>query len=131
MKGFIGNIGQISVENTNFRTVLYTSRHMQLVVMSLLPLEDIGEETHALDQFVRIEEGTGKVVLDGVEYAILDDFAVVVPAGTKHNFINTSPDKHMKLYTVYSPPDHIDGTIHVSKADAMAKDLPYDGKTTE
>ena len=131
MKGFIGNIEQIAVGNTTFRTVIYTSRHMQLVVMALLPLEDIGEETHTLDQFVRIEEGTGKVVLDGVEYPIGNGSAVVVPAGTRHNFINTSPDKPMKLYTIYAPPDHLDGTIHQTKADAMAQDLPFDGKTTE
>lgn len=131
MKGFIGNIEKISEENTNFRTVLYTSRFLQLVVMSLLPLEDIGDEVHTLDQFIRIEEGVGSVVLDGVEYPIEAGSAVVVPAGTSHNFINTSTDKQMKLYTVYAPPDHRDGVVHVTKADAMAKDLPFDGKTSE
>ena len=131
MKGFVGNIEQLAMGNTSFRTVLYTSRHMQLVVMSLLSLEDIGEETHTLDQFIRIEEGEGKVVLNGAEQPINAGSAVVVPAGTRHNFINTSSDKPMKLYTLYAPPDHIDGLVHQTKADAMAEDLPFDGTTTE
>jgi len=99
--------------------------------MSLLPMEEIGEEVHGLDQFLRIESGTGKAVLDGVEHAIADGSAVVVPAGTRHNIINTSATDPMKLYTVYSPPDHIDGVIHATKADAIANDKPFNGKTTE
>jgi mannose-6-phosphate isomerase-like protein (cupin superfamily) len=120
MKGYIGNIEQDSFANENFRKVLYTDENLQLVVMSLKPLEDIGEEVHQLDQFIHCEAGEGKAVLDGVEHAIGDGFAIVVPAGTKHNIVNTSKDKAMKLYTLYAPPNHKDGTIHKTKADAEA-----------
>ncbi len=131
MKGYIENIEQLTKENGNFRKVLYTARYSQLVLMSLLPKEEIGEEVHGLDQFLLIESGTGKAVLDGVEHAIADGFAIVVPAGTRHNIINTSATDPMKLYTVYSPPDHEDAIIHPTKADAVANDKPFNGKTTE
>lgn len=131
MKGYVENIEQLTKENGNFRKVLYTAHYSQLVLMSLLPMEEIGEEVHGLDQFLRIESGTGKAVLDGVEHPIADGFAIVVPAGTRHNIINTSATDPMKLYTVYSPPDHMDGAIHPTKADATASDKPFNGKTTE
>ena len=131
MKGFVSNIEQTSLENDNFRQVLYTAKNSQLVVMSLKPGEEIGEEVHQLDQFIRIEAGEGKTVLDGLEHEIKDGFAVVVPAGMKHNIINTSTDKPMKLYTLYSPPNHRDGVVHKNKEDAMADEEHFDGKTTE
>lgn len=132
MKGFVDNIEKLTEENENFRRVLYTAKFSQLVVMSLKPMEDIGMEVHTLDQFLRIEKGTGKTILDGVEHGISDGYAVVVPAGTQHNIINTSPDQPMKIYTVYSPPNHKDGKIHVIKADAEADEGEhFDGVTTE
>jgi mannose-6-phosphate isomerase-like protein (cupin superfamily) len=120
MKGYIADIEKETKENEHFRKVLFTAKHSQLVVMSLLPGEDIGAEVHDLDQFIRIEEGKGKVVLDGEETEVEDDFAIVIPAGTKHNVVNTSSDEKMKLYTIYSPPEHRDGTIHHTKEEAMA-----------
>ena len=132
MKGYVINIEGESKSNANFRKVLYTAKHSQLVLMSLLPNEEIGSEVHTLDQFLRIETGTGVAILDGVEHSIGDGSAIVVPAGTEHNIKNTSPDKAMKLYTVYSPPEHKDATIHATKADAIAdKNDHFDGKTTE
>lgn len=132
MKGYVGNIEEASKENDNFRKVLYTAKFSQLVVMALKPNEEIGEETHTLDQFIRIESGKGKAVLNGVEHDIEDNFAIVVPAGMKHNFINTSADAPMKLYTIYSPPEHRDGVVHATREDAVAdKTDEFDGKTTE
>lgn len=132
MKGYVVNIEETSIENENFRKVLYTAKNSQLVVMSLKPNEDIGEEIHQLDQFIRVEKGQGKAILDGVEHEIKDGFAVVVPAGAKHNIINTSSDTPMKLYTVYSPPNHRDGVIHVTKADAIADEAEhFEGVTSE
>lgn len=132
MKGYVVNIEKETEENESFRKVLYTAKFSQLVVMSLKPLEEIGEETHTLDQFIRIEKGTGKAILDDVEHDIADDFAIVVPAGTKHNFVNTSETEPMKLYTIYSPPEHRDGTVHMTKADAQADTMDeFEGKTTE
>lgn len=131
MKGYIQNIEDITIENDNFRKVLYTSKHSQLVVMSIKPGEDIGEEIHNLDQFIRCEAGIGKAVLDNVEHDISDGFAVIVPAGTKHNIVNTSSDTDLKLYTIYSPPEHKDGTIHITKEDAINNEEHFDGKTTE
>jgi mannose-6-phosphate isomerase-like protein (cupin superfamily) len=131
MKGYVENIEQLTKENNNFRKVLYTAHYSQLVLMNLLPGEEIGEEVHGLDQFLRIESGTGKAVLDGVEHPIADGSAIVVPAGTRHNIINTSTADPMKLYTVYAPPDHEDAIIHITKADAIANDKPFNGKTTE
>ncbi len=119
MKGFLDNIEEKTLANAYFRQVLYTGQHAQLVIMCLQPNEDIGEEVHEIvDQFLRIEEGEGKVVLDGEERSIKNGDAIVVPAGTKHNLINTSSDKELKLYTVYSPAHHKDGTVHKTKADA-------------
>ncbi|HEY4506660.1 MAG TPA: cupin domain-containing protein [Candidatus Paceibacterota bacterium] len=131
MMGYVTNIEKDSLENKNFRKVLYTAKNSQLVVMSLLPKEDIGEEVHQLDQFIRVEKGQGKTVLNDVEYELSDGFCVVVPAGTKHNIINTSETEEMKLYTVYSPPNHKDGTIHVTKAEAEANEEHFDGQITE
>ncbi len=119
MKGYIGNIEKETLENENFRKVLYTAGESQLVVMSLKPGEDIGEEVHEdTDQFLRVEEGEGVAVLDGVESKIADNYAVVVPAGTKHNILNTSADRPLKLYTIYSPANHPDKTVHKTKKEA-------------
>ncbi len=131
MKGYVVNIEDATKENENFRKVLYTSKNSQLVVMAIQPGEDIGEEVHDLDQFIRLEEGKGKAVLDDVEHEIEDDWAVVIPAGTKHNIINTSDDEVMKLYSIYSPPEHKDGVVHATKADAEANEEHFDGNTTE
>ena len=132
MDGYVVDIEKASLENKNFRKVLYTAKNSQLVVMSLKPGEDIGMEVHHLDQFIRVESGEGKTVLNGKEHAIRDGYAVVVPSGTEHNIVNTSSDKEMKLYTVYSPPNHRDGTVHISKADAEADEGEhFEGKTTE
>jgi len=130
MKGYVINIEEATKENSNFRKVLYTAKNSQLVLMSLQPGEDIGFEVHTLDQFIRIEEGEGKAVIDGVEHMIKDGSAIVIPAGANHNIINTS-DKEMKLYTIYSPPEHQDGVIRQTKAGAMAQEEHFDGKTTE
>lgn len=131
MKGYVINIEKATEDNDNFRKVLYTAKHSQLVVMALKPGEEIGEEVHShLDQFLRIEEGNGKAVLDGVEHDIEDGSAVVVPAGTRHNFISGA--EGMKLYTIYSPPEHKDQKLHATREDAIAdKDDEFDGKTTE
>lgn len=132
MKGFVTDIERAALENENFRKVLYTDQRVQLVAMSLLPGEEIGEEVHELDQFIRVEAGEGSAVLEGVAHALKDGSAVVVPQGTRHNIINTSSEKPMKLYTLYAPPNHKDGTVHRTKADAEA-DLGehFDGVTTE
>ncbi len=119
MNRFVGNIEQLTLENSNFRRVIYTASHCQLVVMCLQSREDIGEEVHDVDQFLRIEQGSGQVVLDGMEHAISDGSAVLVPAGVRHNILNTSEDAPMKLYSIYSPPHHRDGVVHVSKDEAM------------
>ena len=131
MKGYIANIEQLTVENTNFRKVLYTGPCSQLVLMSIAPNEDIGEEVHELDQFIRCEAGQGKAVLDGVEHAISDGFAIVVPKGAMHNIINTSATESLKLYTVYSPANHKDGTVHATKAEAEAHEEHFDGTLSE
>lgn len=131
-KGYVTNIEKDSLENDNFRKVLYTSTHSQLVLMSLLPGEDIGAEVHELDQFLRVEKGEGKAVLNDIEYPIIDGSAIVVPAGVKHNIINTS-EVSMKLYTVYSPAEHKDGVVRKTKAEAEAIENAehFDGVTTE
>lgn len=116
--GYVANIEKETLENENFRKVLYTAKHSQLVVMHLNPNEEIGEETHTLDQFIRVETGTGLTIMDDVETSISDGSAIVIPAGTKHNVKNNSQTEPMKLYTIYSPPEHRDGTIHKTKADA-------------
>ena len=130
MKGYIANIEKDTLANTDFRRVLYTAKNSQLVLMSIAAGEDIGEEVHDLDQFIRIEAGKGKAILDDVEHDIEDGSAVVVPAGTKHNIISTG-DEPLKLYTVYSPPEHKDGEVHVTKADGLLHEKHFDGKTTE
>jgi mannose-6-phosphate isomerase-like protein (cupin superfamily) len=130
MKGFVQNIETLAVENRNFRRVLYTAKHSQLVLMALKPQEEIGAEVHHLDQFFRVEEGSGVAILDGVRNEIRDGFAVVVPAGPKHNNINTG-SVPLKLYTLYSPPNHRDGVVHATRAEAEADHEEFDGKTTE
>jgi mannose-6-phosphate isomerase-like protein (cupin superfamily) len=131
MKGYISNIEQDTQSNGNFRKVLYTGKHSQLVVMSLLPGEEIGAEVHDVDQFLRIEHGEGVAILDGVEYQVGDDWAIVVPAGARHNVINRGSEP-MKLYTIYSPAEHKLDTVHATKADAEADTADhFDGVTTE
>lgn len=131
MKGYIADIEKETKGNENFRKVLYTGKNSQLVVMSLNPGEEIGAEVHELDQFIRIEDGEGVAILDGAEHNVEDDYAIVVPAGAEHNVKNTG-SKAMKLYTVYSPPEHKEGTIHATKEDAMNdEDDHFDGTTTE
>lgn len=128
---YVVNIEVETENNNNFRRVLYTAKNSQLVLMSLRSKEEIGSEVHQLDQFIRVEKGRGKSVLNGKEYDISDGFAVVVPAGTEHNIINTSETESMKLYTVYSPPNHRDGVVHETKIQAESDDEHFDGKTTE
>jgi len=131
MKGFIGNIEDRTEKNRDFRRVLYTGPHIQLVLMSLQPGEDIGEEVHSdTDQFFRVEEGKGTVWIDGKKTEIESEFAVVVPAGARHNIRNTG-EKPLKLYTLYAPPHHADGTIQATKAEAMASKEHFAGQTTE
>lgn len=130
MKGFIKNIEDIAVKNADFRQVLYTAKNCQLVVMSLKPKEEIGMEVHHLDQFFRVEEGSGEAVLDGVTTPISEGYAVIVPAGTNHNIINTG-SVPLKLYTIYAPPNHRDGVIHHTRAEAEQDEEQFDGKTTE
>ena len=130
MKGFVQDIESLAVGNTKFRRVLYTARNCQLVLMALKPKEEIGMEVHTLDQFFRVEEGSGDAVLDGVRTKIQDGFAVLVPAGTKHNIVNTG-SVPLKLYTLYSPPNHRDGVVHNTRAEAEVDVEHFDGKTTE
>lgn len=121
MSGYHTNIDERTEENSYFREVLFTGPHSQLVVMSLKPGEDIGRETHPnTDQFIRIEEGTGRAIIGEDEYELADGSAVVIPAGAEHNVINTSQNEDLKLYTVYTPPEHPDGTIHKTKSEAEA-----------
>jgi mannose-6-phosphate isomerase-like protein (cupin superfamily) len=132
MKGFKGNIEKDTLENGKFRKVLYTGIHSQLVLMSLRPKEEIGMETHTEnDQFFRFEAGLGKVIIDANVYDVGDGVAIVVPAGAKHNIINISDSKELKLYTIYSPPHHKDGIVRATKEEAEANDQEFDGKTTE
>ena len=129
MNTYVGNIEKETLENNNFRKVLFTAKHSQLVVMSLKAGEDIGSEINQLDQFIRIDKGSGKTILDGKETEISDGFAIVIPAGVEHNIINTG-EKTMKLYTIYSPPNHKDGTIHDTKEIAESGEEHFDGKTS-
>ena len=132
MKGYVVVIEKETERNTDFRRVLYTGKHSQLVLMSIKPGEEIGEETHEdIDQFFRFEEGEGKVVIDGVEHRVKDGNGVVVPAGARHNVINTSKLVNLKLYTIYSPPEHQDGVVRHTKKEAMASEEHFDGRTTE
>jgi len=130
MKGFVQDIESAAVKNDDFRRVLYTAENCQLVLMALSPGEEIGAEVHELDQFFRVEEGTGEAVLDGVTTAIQAGFAVLVPAGANHNIINTG-NLPLKLYTLYAPPNHRDGVVHHTRDDAERDDEHFDGKTTE
>jgi len=132
MKGYFTNIEKDTLENENFRKVLYTSKHSQLVLMSLKPKEEISLEVHPdNDQFFRFEKGTGKVIIDGNEYNVSDGSAIVVPAGAEHNVINISETEELKLYTIYSPPHHKDGIVRTTKEEAEANEAPFDGETTE
>lgn len=129
MKGFIANIEKETLENTDYRRVLYTAKNSQLVVMNIQPGDEIGEEVHGLDQFIRVEAGKAKVVLNkSDEHEIEDDFAAVIPAGTSHNVINIG-DEPLKLYSIYSPPEHKDGVVHKTKAEEVEEH--FDGVTTE
>ena len=133
MKGYVDNIERVTVENEDFRRVLYTGRNMQLVLMTLPPGCDIGEEVHEdRDQFFRIEEGEGEIRIDGQANRVEDDFAVIVPAGARHNVINTG-DRPLRLYTLYAPPEHRDGIVHKDKAQAERDhdNDHWDGETTE
>ncbi|MCL5090517.1 MAG: cupin domain-containing protein [Patescibacteria group bacterium] len=121
MTGFVGNIEDLTLTNENFRKVIFTGQHSQLVLMTLQPNEDIGMEVHeTVDQFFRFEKGTAKVIMNGEEHEVSDGFAVVVPAGTRHNIINTSATETLKLYTIYSPPNHPADRLQKTKAEAMA-----------
>jgi mannose-6-phosphate isomerase-like protein (cupin superfamily) len=132
MKGFDIDLEKETKKNSDFRRVLYTGKNSQLVLMCLAPGEEIGSEVHThIDQFFRFEEGEGKVVIDGVSHKVKDRSGVIVPAGAKHNVVNTSKRAKLKLYTIYSPPEHIDKTIRHTKADALAEPEEFDGKTTE
>ena len=128
MRGYITNIEEATTQNTDYRRVLYTARHSQLVLMCLAPGEEIGEEVHKLDQFIRLEAGEGKAVLDGVEHGIKADDVLMIPEGMRHNIVNTGATE-LKLYTVYSPPEHKDGTVEMTKADEYEEH--YDGIPTE
>lgn len=130
MNGYVQDIESVATGNDDFRRVLYTARNCQLVVMALKPQEDIGAEVHKLDQFFRVEQGQGEAVLDGVKTAIKAGYAVVVPAGTRHNIINTGTEP-LKLYTIYSPPNHRDGVVHHTRSDAEADTEHFDGKTSD
>jgi len=128
MKGYVLNIEKETIENENYRKVLYTTKNSQLVLMTIQPSDEIGEEVHTLDQFIRIESGEAKVIINGTEYDIEADWAVVIPAGSSHNVINVG-DTPLKLYSIYTPPEHKDGTIHPTKADEVEEH--FDGTTSE
>lgn len=132
MKWFVANIEKLTVENNSFRKVLYTAKHSQLVLMSLLPKEEIGTEHHTdHDQFFRVESGQWACIIDGTEYNLTANTAIIVPAGAEHNIINTSATEQLKLYTIYSPADHKDGIEYIKKQDAIDNDKPFDGVTSE
>ena len=129
MKGFVDDIEELTESNKDFRRVLYTGKHLQLVLMTLQPGEEIGEEVHDThDQFFRFEKGKGQVVIDGEKHKIKADYGVIVPAGARHNVVNTG-DKPLKLYTLYAPPEHRDGVVHATKAEA--EEEHFDGVLTE
>lgn len=131
-KGFTENIEKATLSNSDYRRVLYTGKYSQLVLMSLRPGEEIGAETHDdVDQFFRFEEGQGVVVIDGAEHVVKDGSGVVVPSGARHNVINTSKKADLKLYTIYSPPEHMDKVVRHTKAEAETEKEEFDGKTTE
>lgn len=132
MKGYKSNIEKDTLKNKNFRKVVYTGQHLQLVLMSLKPKEEIGAEVHAEnDQFLRFEGGKGRVIIDKTTYNVKDGDAVIVPAGAKHNVINLSASEDLKLYTIYAPPHHKDQIVRKTKESAEANDEEFDGKTTE
>jgi len=132
MKGFCENIERDTKENSNFRKVVYTGKHSQLVLMSLKPGEEIGSEVHPdNDQFFRFDAGQGKVVIDDNEYEVSDGFAVIVPAGAEHNVINTSASEDLKLYTIYCPAHHKDGIVRATSQEAMDNEADFDGVTSE
>ena len=131
-KGFSTDLEKETRKNSDFRHVLYTGKFSQLVLMNLMPGEDIGEEVHdTVDQFFRFEEGEGKVIIDGTEHIVKDGSGVIVPSGARHNVINTSSKTNLKLYTIYSPPEHIDKVVRHTKVDALREPEEFDGKTTE
>lgn len=131
MKGYVDNIEARTLENEMFRKVLYTGENLQLVLMTLQPGDEIGEEVHDDgDQFFRVEAGSGVVSIDGVDHAVSDDFGIVIPAGARHNVRSTGSEA-LRVYTLYGPPEHIDGTVHRTKAEADASHEHFDGKTTE
>ncbi len=132
LKGCVIEIEKETRKNTDFRRVLYTGKHCQLVLMCIKPGEEIGMETHGdVDQFFRFEGGVGKVIIDGVEHRVKDGSGVIVPASAKHNVINSSKRVNLKLYTIYSPPEHQDGVVRHTKKEAMASEEHFDGRTTE
>lgn len=132
MKGFNTNIEKETLENNNFRKVLYTGRNSQLVLMSIKPGDEIGSEVHAEnDQFFRFEQGKGKCVINGHEYLVEDGSAIIVPAGAEHNIINISQSEDLRLYTIYSPAHHKDQIVRLTKEEAEANDEEFDGQTTE
>jgi len=132
MKGFKSQIEKNTLENKDFRRVLYTSKHMQLVLMCLKPGTEIGEEIHeSNDQFFRFESGHGKCILDEQEYVVTDGDALVIPAGAKHNIINTSKDNDLLMYTIYAPPHHQNGIVRKTREEAETQDAPFDGRTSE
>lgn len=130
LKGYVINIEEATLNNSLYRKVLYTAKHSQLVLMSIRPNEDVGEEVHKLDQFIRVEAGKGVAIINGTSYDIADKTAIIIPAGAKHNIINISPDADLKLYTIYSPPEHKDGTAQKTKSDAAIEEH-FDGTTSE
>ena len=131
-KGYSGNIEQLTLANENFREVLYTGEHLQLVLMSLKPGEEIGLETHSgIDQFFRFEGGEGKVIINESTYAVSDGDSIIVPSGSQHNIINVSDTEELKLYTIYTPPHHQDGMVRATRAEAIADDPEFEGTTTE
>lgn len=131
MKGFVANIEKLTEENDNFRKVLYTGHNLQLVLMSLKPQEEIGEEIHDdRDQFFRVEQGEGEILIDDNLYRVKAEDAMIVPAGAKHNVVNTGKVP-LKLYTIYGPPEHKDKVVHITKTQALANEEHFDGKVTE
>lgn len=132
VQGFVGDIEQLVEANTNFRQVVYTAKHCQLVLMAIPVGGEIGEEVHEqVDQFFRFESGEGKTIINGIEQAVLAGWVVIIPAGTKHNIVNTSSDKPLQLYTLYSPPNHRDKVVHSIREQAEADTEHFDGQTTE
>jgi mannose-6-phosphate isomerase-like protein (cupin superfamily) len=131
MNGFVDDIGRLTQDNSDFRRVLYTGQHLQLVLMTLAPGEEIGAEVHTdRDQFFRVEAGEGEITIDGAAHRVAAEFAMVVPAGARHN-VRSVGSEPLKLYTLYGPPEHRDGVVHRTKAEAEASPEHFDGKVTE